>query len=202
MRVMCRKPKIAEDRKRQELARTFQRQQQDFQIYWDRKLQDLIRNYQREIQIIQQYEAQKARIMAESRARARAAAEAASADSVLLQNYGSGYSPNPNAQQEANSADSVLLQNYSGRKYGGRMSRGIPYLVGENGPELVMPDRGATVYPNYRLRFNPSANGAITQITNTRQTNFNVDALMSMLSPQQLAIVQQLVNQLGMSIYK
>jgi hypothetical protein len=194
--------KIAEDRKRQELARTFQRQQQDFQIYWDRKLQDLIRNYQREIQIIQQYEAQKARIMAESRARARAAAEAASADSVLLQNYGSGYSPNPNAQQEANSADSVLLQNYSGRKYGGRMSRGIPYLVGENGPELVMPDRGATVYPNYRLRFNPSANGVITQITNTRQTNFNVDALMSMLSPQQLAIVQQLVNQLGMSIYR
>lgn len=194
--------KIAEERKRQELARTFQRQQQDFQIYWDRKLQDLIRNYQREIQIIQQYEAQKARIMAESRARARAAAEAASADSVLLQNYGSGYSPNPNAQQEANSADSVLLQNYSGRKYGGRMSRGIPYLVGENGPELVMPDRGATVYPNYRLRFNPSANGAITQITNTRQTNFNVDALMSMLSPQQLAIVQQLVNQLGMSIYR
>jgi hypothetical protein len=194
--------KIAEDRKRQELARTFQRQQQDFQIYWDRKLQDLIRNYQREIQIIQQYEAQKARIMAESRARARAAAEAASADSVLLQNYGSGYSPNPNAQQEANSADSVLLQNYSGRKYGGRMSRGIPYLVGENGPELVMPDRGATVYPNYRLRFNPSANGAVTQITNTMQTNFNVDALMSMLSPQQLAIVQQLVNQLGMSIYR
>jgi hypothetical protein len=65
-----------------------------------------------------------------------------------------------------------------------------------------MPDRGATVYPNYRLRFNPSANGAITQITNTRQTNFNVNALMSMLSPQQLAIVQQLVNQLGMSIYQ
>ena len=194
--------KIAEDRKRQELARTFQRQQEDFQRYWDRKLQDLIRNYQREIQIIQQYEAQKARIMAESRARARAAAEAASADSVLLQNYGGGYTPNPNAQQEANSADSVLLNNYSGRKYGGRMSRGIPYLVGENGPELVMPDRGATVYPNYRLRFNPSANGAITQITNTRQTSFNVDALMSMLSPQQIAIVQQLVNQLGMSIYQ
>jgi len=194
--------KIAEDRKRQELARTFQRQQEDFQRYWDRKLQDLIRNYQREIQIIQQYEAQKARIMAESRARARAAAEAASADSVLLQNYGGGYTPNPRAQQEANSADSVLLNNYSGRKYGGRMSRGIPYLVGENGPELVMPDRGATVYPNYRLRFNPSANGAITQITNTRQTSFNVDALMSMLSPQQIAIVQQLVNQLGMSIYK
>jgi len=194
--------KIAEDRKRQELARTFQRQQQDFQTYWDRKLQDLIRNYQREIQIIQQYEAQKARIMAESRARARAAAEAASADSVLLQNYGNQYTPNPNAQQEANSADSVLLQNYSGRKYGGRAVRGVPYLVGENGPELMVPDRGGTVYPNYRLRFNPSTNGAVTQITNTRQTNFNVEALMSMLSPQQIAIVQQLVNQLGMSIYR
>ena len=194
--------KIAEDRKRQELARTFQRQQQDFQTYWDRKLQDLIRNYQREIQIIQQYEAQKARIMAESRARARAAAEAASADSILLQNYGNSYTPNPNAQQEANSADSVLLQNYSGRKFGGRMSRDVPYLVGENGPELIKLDSGATAYPNYRLKFNPSTNGAITNITNTRQTSFNVDALMSMLSPQQIAIVQQLVNQLGMSIYK
>lgn len=192
--------KIAEDRKRQELARTFQRQQEDFQRYWDRKLQDLIRNYQREIQIIQQYEAQKARIMAESRARARAAAEAASADSVLLQNYGNTYTPDPRAAAEAAGADSVLLQNYSGRKYGGRAVRGVPYLVGENGPELFMPDRGGTVYPNYRLRFNPSANG-VTNNFNTRQTNLNIEAIMSMLSPQQIAIVQQMLSQFGMSIY-
>ena len=194
--------KIAEDRKRQELARTFQRQQQDFQTYWDRKLQDLIRNYQREIQIIQQYEAQKARIMAESRARARAAAEAASADSVLLQNYGGGPRVDPRAQNEANSADSVLLQNYTGRKFGGYTPAGVDFLVGENGPERLRLPRPGYITSNHNLRFNPSTAGIVNHYTNTRQTNFNVDALMSMLSPQQLAIVQQLVNQLGMSIYK
>ena len=194
--------KIAEDRKRQEMTRNFQRAQEDFQRQWDRKLQDLIRNYQREIQIIQQYEAQKARIQAESAARARMAAAAAGADRVLLQNYGGGTRPiNPRVQQAANSADSVLLQNYAGRQFGGRTSKDVPYLVGERGPELFQPDQSGTIYPNYRLKFNPSTS-AVTNINNTRQTNFNVDALMSTLSPQQIAIVQQLVNQLGMSMYQ
>jgi hypothetical protein len=198
---------IAEQRKRQELARTFAQQKQDFDTYWDRKLQDLVRKYQQEIQIIQQYEAQKARLQAEARARARAAAEAASADSVLLQNYGSNTNRNPiidtpTNRQEGSSADSVLLQNLPGRAVGGRVRRGIPYLVGEQGPEPFIPDQNGTIYPNYRLKFSPGVGRGVTNINNnSRNTSFNVEALMSMLSPQQVAIVQQLVNQLGMSIY-
>ena len=217
--------KIAEQRKRDELARTFQRQQEDFQRFWDRKLQDLIRNYQKELQIIQQYEAQKAQIMAQSRARAmltsrsslstrdpnapRDRANAPSrptGDGVRLGlpsvPTGSGYTPQTHVgNQNASDPFERFNRTGPGRQFGGRAIKGLPYLVGEHGPEPFVPDQNGTIYPHYRLKFNPSTAGAVNNITHTRQTNFNVDALMSVLSPQQLAIVQQLVNQLGMSIY-
>jgi hypothetical protein len=214
--------RIAEERKRQELSRTFQQQKEDFDRAWERKLQDLVRNYQRELQIIQQYEAQKAQLMAQSRARSRAQQEAESADRVLLQNYQRGststegvgqgvpalptgsapggghvYTGNPNASDPFER----LNRTGPGRQFGGRVSRGLPYLVGERGIEAFVPDQSGTIYPNYRVKFNPSTAGATNNITNNRQTNFNVDALMSTLSPQQIALVQQMFNQLGMSIY-
>lgn len=219
--------KIAEQRKRDELARTFQRQQEDFQRFWDRKLQDLIRNYQKELQIIQQYEAQKAQIMAESRARAmltsrsslstrdpnapRDRANAPSrptGDGVQIglpsvpTGSNSGYTPQFHAGNP-NASDPFERFNRTGpgRQFGGRAIKGLPYLVGERGAEAFVPDQNGTIYPHYRLKFNPTTAGAVNNITHTRQTNFNVDALMSVLSPQQIAIVQQLINQLGMSIY-
>jgi hypothetical protein len=51
----------------------------------------------------------------------------------------------------------VLLSNalaslgISGRKLGGRMNQDQPYLVGEAGPELVVPDRASNVVPNGQL---------------------------------------------------
>ena len=217
--------KIAEQRKRDELARTFQRQQEDFQRFWDRKLQDLIRNYQKELQIIQQYEAQKAQIMAQSRARAmltsrsslstrdpNAPRDRANAPSrptgdgvrIGLPSVptGSGYTPQTHVgNQNASDPFERFNRTGPGRQFGGRAIKGLPYLVGEHGPEPFVPDQNGTIYPHYRLKFNPSTAGAVNNITHTRQTNFNVDALMSVLSPQQIAIVQQLINQLGMSIY-
>lgn len=40
---------------------------------------------------------------------------------------------------------------YQGRKQGGRMNQDQPYLVGEAGPELVVPDRASNVVPNGQL---------------------------------------------------
>ena len=45
----------------------------------------------------------------------------------------------------------INAQQYQGRKQGGRMNQGQPYLVGEAGPELVVPDRASNVVPNGQL---------------------------------------------------
>jgi hypothetical protein len=37
------------------------------------------------------------------------------------------------------------------RANGGRVTGGMPYLVGEMGPELFMPGRGGNIVPNDRL---------------------------------------------------
>ena len=40
---------------------------------------------------------------------------------------------------------------YQGRRLGGRMNQGEPYMVGEAGAELVVPDRPSNVIPNNKL---------------------------------------------------
>ena len=45
----------------------------------------------------------------------------------------------------------IASQKYQGRRLGGRMNQGQPYMVGEAGPELVVPDRASNVIPNNQL---------------------------------------------------
>jgi len=45
----------------------------------------------------------------------------------------------------------IAQQKYQGRRLGGRMNQGQPYLVGEAGPELVVPDKASNVVPNGQL---------------------------------------------------
>ncbi len=45
----------------------------------------------------------------------------------------------------------IASQKYQGRRLGGRMNQDQPYLVGEAGPELVVPDRASNVVPNGQL---------------------------------------------------
>jgi hypothetical protein len=40
----------------------------------------------------------------------------------------------------------------SGRASGGPVTAGLPYLVGEKGPEVYVPDGDGTIVPNHRLR--------------------------------------------------
>lgn len=45
----------------------------------------------------------------------------------------------------------IMSSKYQGRRLGGRMNQDQPYLVGEAGPELVVPDRASNVVPNGQL---------------------------------------------------
>ena len=45
----------------------------------------------------------------------------------------------------------IASRKYQGRRLGGRMNQGQPYMVGEAGPEMVVPDRASNVIPNNKL---------------------------------------------------
>ena len=45
----------------------------------------------------------------------------------------------------------IASTKYQGRRLGGRMNQGQPYMVGEAGPEMVVPDRASNVIPNNKL---------------------------------------------------
>ena len=62
---------------------------------------------------------------------------------------------------------SISQQKYAGRRLGGRMNQGQPYMVGEAGAELVVPDRPSNVVPNNKL-------GGMSQ---TVTFNFNINSV-------------------------
>ncbi len=61
----------------------------------------------------------------------------------------------------------IAQTKYQGRKLGGRMNQGQPYMVGEAGAELVVPDRPSNVVPNNKL-------GNMSQPVNV---NFNINTV-------------------------
>ena len=61
----------------------------------------------------------------------------------------------------------ISQQKYQGRRLGGRMNQGEPYMVGEAGAELVVPDRPSNVIPNNKL-------GSMSQPVNV---NFNINTV-------------------------
>lgn len=48
-----------------------------------------------------------------------------------------------------------------GRATGGPVSAGVPYLVGEKGPELIVPNAASMVIPNHRLNGGGGGNGPV-----------------------------------------
>ena len=45
----------------------------------------------------------------------------------------------------------IASQQYTGRRTGGQVTGGTPYLVGEQGPELFQPNQSGTIVPNDKL---------------------------------------------------
>ena len=60
----------------------------------------------------------------------------------------------------------IASRKYQGRRLGGRMNQGEPYIVGEAGPEMVVPDRASNVVPNSQL---PGGQGVTV--------NFNINTV-------------------------
>ncbi|WP_210241625.1 hypothetical protein [Mesorhizobium sp. B1-1-9] len=60
---------------------------------------------------------------------------------------------------------------YPARAAGGPMSAGMPYLVGERGPELVVPSASATVIPNAQTMALASAQSAFTGMQPTKESD-------------------------------
>lgn len=56
----------------------------------------------------------------------------------------------------------IRNQQYQGRQAGGSMVANTPYIVGERGPELVVPHRGGTVIPNNQLSSAMGGGGGVT----------------------------------------
>ena len=55
---------------------------------------------------------------------------------------------------------SSFLNRIPARARGGPVSAGTPYLVGENGPEMMIPGRSGMVVPNHELSLVPPPSGA------------------------------------------
>ena len=60
---------------------------------------------------------------------------------------------------------------FSGRASGGPVSANTPYIVGERGPEMFVPNSSGSIVPNNQLSSGGSAMGGATNI------NFNINAV-------------------------
>jgi hypothetical protein len=59
--------------------------------------------------------------------------------------------------------NAIRSTEYQGRAAGGKVIGGQPYIVGENGPELIVPQgSGGTVIPNNRLSSMMNGGGGVT----------------------------------------
>ena len=78
----------------------------------------------------------------------------------------------------------IRSQNYQGREKGGSIVANTPYIVGERGPELVVPHRGGTVIPNNQLS---SALGGGAQVIYNGPYIANMSAIDTQSAQQFLA---------------
>ena len=78
----------------------------------------------------------------------------------------------------------IRNQQYQGREKGGSMVANTPYIVGERGPELVVPHRGGTVIPNHSLS---SAMGGGGQVIYNGPYIANMSAIDTQSAQQFLA---------------
>jgi TP901 family phage tail tape measure protein len=89
-----------------------------------------------------------------------------------------------------------VYQSYPGRRFGGSMTMNKPYLVGENGPEVVLPyGAGSRVEPNFSI---PSASSGIIDGAGAGSLSQNISIIVNgAKSPQEVAkyVVEQINKQ-------
>ena len=92
---------------------------------------------------------------------------------VVTRGTGSGYGPGYGGASVGPDYEALGIepppgawtwQNVGPLAAGGPVSKGSPYLVGERGPELFLPDQSGTILPN-------GAAGGVVQFTNIFNIN-------------------------------
>lgn len=155
---------IGENRKNEELARARERDIEDAQRSYARKLEDLQASLAEELKVIAEFEAQKAKIQAEATARldeARKKANEANAEGPYV--------------ATSDQTDRNKPRNVRRRQEGGSVERSVPFLVGENGPEIFKPQQDGKIVPLHNFMMpNLSPNVGGGSYDNSRQTVVNL----------------------------
>jgi len=74
----------------------------------------------------------------------------------------------------------IQLPGIPGKAMGGPVGKGMPYMVGEKGPELFVPKQAGTIIPNSKINSTPAATapqapGPVTNVYN----NYSISAIDS-----------------------
>jgi phage-related minor tail protein len=74
----------------------------------------------------------------------------------------------------------INLPGIPGKAMGGPVGKGMPYMVGEKGPELFVPKQAGTIIPNSKINSTPAATapqapGPVTNVYN----NYSISAIDS-----------------------
>ena len=88
-------------------------------------------------------------------------------------------------------ANVQMLRSTSFREKGGPISSGNPYIVGERGPELIVPNQAANVIPNDQL----GGNNVTINVTTNDANGF--DDLLTRSRGTLLGLMNQALNENG-----
>lgn len=181
---------IGEQRKNEELALARQRDIEDAKLAYERKLEDLRVALEAELALIEEFAARKAAIEAQAVAPARSTTYNAKYSGSEFK-VPAGTSRGPGGGTKARPARSIY-----GYAAGGNFPGGQPMVVGEAGPELLIPRGPGTIVPNSAFvgnAFTPQT--AVQNISNVRGGNtVNVPDVGGLInSPAAVRMVENIV---------
>jgi hypothetical protein len=99
------------------------------------------------------------------------------------------------AAYTAQQINAIKSQQYQGRRYGGGVSSNTPYIVGENGPEVMVPGKTGTVIPNGQAFGGQQAVNVNFNITTIDAKDF--DTLLRARQGVIIGVINQALNEKG-----
>lgn len=186
---------IGEQRKNEELALARERDIEDARRAYDRKLEDLRTALAAELALIEEFAAAKA--AAEASAGTRTATSPSSRPSTTA-GRSAGFGSNPGTIGGGSSSNR-RFSSVGRRAGGGPVAAGLPYAVGERGPELFVPNQSGRIVPNGQFVGSvATSRPAINNISNIKQgSTVNVpDAAGLLNNPVAVRQIQNIVLQI------
>jgi hypothetical protein len=95
----------------------------------------------------------------------------------------------------ASQINAIKGQQYSGRRFGGGVTGNTPYIVGENGPEVMVPGKTGTVVPNGQAFGGQQAVNVNFNITTIDAKDF--DTLLRARQGVIIGVINQALNEKG-----